>query len=123
MDTLETYIKMSDCPEIQKGWKRQLGDFAYNHHSTSNFHSGLNYGIPYIVTGRTWDKDIWLPRQDQLQEMIDWSCWQLTTSFAEFTHLEAGQMPTRFTSMEQLWLAFVMKEKFNKAWDGEKWIS
>ena len=24
-------------------------------------------------------------------------------------------------SMEQLWLAFVMKEKFNKTWDGEKW--
>ena len=24
-------------------------------------------------------------------------------------------------SWEQLWLAFVMKEKFNKIWDGEKW--
>lgn len=26
-------------------------------------------------------------------------------------------------SMEQLWLAFVMKELYNKQWDGEKWIS
>ncbi len=28
-----------------------------------------------------------------------------------------------FTSMEQLWLAFVMKEKYNKVWDGEEWIN
>lgn len=27
----------------------------------------------------------------------------------------------QFTSMEQLWLAFVMKEKYNKTWDGNEW--
>jgi hypothetical protein len=27
-----------------------------------------------------------------------------------------------FTSWEQLWLAFVMKEKSNKIWDGKQWI-
>jgi len=26
-----------------------------------------------------------------------------------------------FNSMEQLWLAFVMKEKFDKVWNGEDW--
>ncbi len=25
------------------------------------------------------------------------------------------------TSMEQLWLAFVMKEKHGKTWDGNQW--
>ena len=25
-------------------------------------------------------------------------------------------------SMEQLWLAFVMKEKYEKTWDGTNWI-
>ena len=29
----------------------------------------------------------------------------------------------QFTSMEQLWLAFVMKEKFNKTWNGEAWVN
>ena len=24
--------------------------------------------------------------------------------------------------MDQLWLAFAMKEKFNKLWNGTKWI-
>jgi len=28
----------------------------------------------------------------------------------------------RHDSMEQLWLAFVMKEKYNKIWNGENWI-
>jgi predicted Abi (CAAX) family protease len=27
-----------------------------------------------------------------------------------------------FTSMEQLWLAFVMKEQYNKVWNGKDWI-
>jgi hypothetical protein len=25
-------------------------------------------------------------------------------------------------SWEQLWLAFVMKEKYNKVWNGEDWV-
>lgn len=27
-----------------------------------------------------------------------------------------------FTTMEQLWLAFTMKEKYNKKWNGEDWV-
>jgi len=27
-----------------------------------------------------------------------------------------------FTSMEQLWLAFVMNEKYNKVWNGKDWM-
>ncbi len=29
----------------------------------------------------------------------------------------------QFTSMEQLWLAFVQKELHNKVWDGEQWTT
>lgn len=28
-----------------------------------------------------------------------------------------------FNSMEQLWLAFVMKEKHNKTWNGKEWVN
>ncbi len=60
--------------------------------------------------------------QDQLQEMV---------SFAEFnptseTHYKVAQFAyyiktIHLLSMEQLWLAFVMSEKFKKKWNGEKW--
>jgi len=28
----------------------------------------------------------------------------------------------RFLSMEQLWLGFVMKERFGKCWNGDNWM-
>ena len=70
------------------------------------------------------NKRIWLPRQDQLQDMIDWSpfsykvstiCYQIDDFYK---NLDDSWMPE---SMEQLWLAFVMREKFNKQWDGNQW--
>ena len=70
---------------------------------------------------------VWLPRQDQLQEMVkqktllmslkhfcDWSLLQ----DEEFFKTQCDKV----TSMEQLWLAFVMKEKYNKTWNGKEWI-
>ncbi len=69
---------------------------------------------------------IWLPRQDQLQEMFPKEyepvvlaeLMYLTFINSADTNLRAS---LRHYSMEQLWLAFVMKEKFNKTWDGETW--
>lgn len=34
---------------------------------------------------------------------------------------EKLRKPSFIDSMEQLWLAFVMKEKFNKVWDDGEW--
>ena len=71
---------------------------------------------------------IWLPRQDQLQKIIfineieelcidfnNWCGW-FTQRKREYAKL--------FTSMEQLWLAYVMFVKSNKIWNSEKeeWI-
>ncbi len=70
---------------------------------------------------------IWLPRQDELQAMFGgYGVRQLTQCFFRFAcsincdELEYTQI---FTSMEQLWLAFVMKEKFKKKWNGTEWVS
>lgn len=70
---------------------------------------------------------IWLPTQDRLQEIV-WEgydhiaklhrLWELL-NFAQKHYDNTGH----FASMEQLWLAFVMKEKFNKSWDGNAWIN
>jgi len=68
---------------------------------------------------------IFCPRQDQLQEMLkDKYAWSkkfphdLIWDFSSFI-----QDNEKINSMEQLWLAFVMKEKFNKIWNGEDWIN
>ena len=79
-------------------------------------------------------KAIWLPRQDQLQEMVKGAKHMhlLAYEFAAYFHgsidpLYAEVGRDNFTvdsdnSMEQMWLAFVQKALRNKVWDGNKWI-
>ena len=67
-------------------------------------------------------KAVWLPRQDQLQGMftlrfID-SHYRLMRECWEFALVSDG---CKFASLEQLWLAFVMKEKHGKVWTGKSW--
>lgn len=135
MDTTETYRKMSDCPEIQELCRWEFADRV----ATKIQLVPNSCYIPYVVgrntcrvflnIGYDMDKEvakdlcIWLPRQDQLQEMLSikdvplqsvaWVGYLLCLlqyDFARWT-----------TSMEQLWLAFVMKEKYNKVWNGDNW--
>jgi len=71
---------------------------------------------------------VWLPRQDQLQEMVfelvqskPGKCrTRLMKLFAEFLEF-VGDSGANYDSFEQLWLAFVMKEKYNKVWNGNDW--
>ncbi len=129
------YIKMCDCPEIQKGHKWELGSYYYmpkdgecaiyssECREFSRF-TTLSDGKEFALD----DPFIWLPLQHQLQEVV---IGDLTYSNS-YSTLYNLMKPIydywlnwkdrhNFTSMEQLWLAFVMKEKFNKTWDGEQW--
>lgn len=86
----------------------------------------------YVVTGDKADDrtpapfEVWLPRQDQLQKMLwMWDIHGMIQEFYEFANYLSPQGKTyqnQFTSMEQLWLAFCMSERFGKAWDGEGWV-
>jgi len=129
MDTSETYIKMCDCDEIQIGHEREGLDFFlyYPHAKYGNHHS-----------------QVWLPRQGQLQEMyaryiaderelVNFGRGELMQAFIDFsvwlgvqyTKDEFVCMPTNtFDSGGQLWLAFVMKERYSKQWltDSQEWI-
>ena len=143
MDTSETYIKMCDCEEIQKGHKWDYGDWLIAEHGiftvgTATFGYDIsNSAIPPIrsdlpiatiqqddVDGSIFsDKLIWLPRQDQLQEMVFGSSeypLKIVTELLE-SQVKSSFIKTHLTSMEQLWLAFVQKELHNKTWDGDKW--
>ncbi len=68
---------------------------------------------------------IWLPCQNQLQELLPYAdrLQSLTLAIHTFSESQYGSGFTIGGSMEQLWLAFVMKELHNKKWVGDKWVS
>lgn len=144
VDTTEPYVRMCrQAKEIQAQWKKECGDFVFNptgyervqtvfdgadgEYSSSTHHIALDY--PYI------DTCIWLPRQDQLQAMSSlYNIWNQLISddkfpddvnlmvreaiFHEFFERNYHNLP----SFEQVWLAFVMHQKYQKRWDGHDWV-
>lgn len=167
MDTSEQYIKLCErAEEIQKlrQWRYYDNDLLRETRE-GNFEEGdyiwVDSGI-YLIGGDCYEvqeysrygleiasagycegygfnvkKVIWLPRQDELQEMVDeGNVLELLSAFDCFIYTDFKIAPqnnliqrrfwnlyvTQFTSMEQLWLAFVMKEKYNKTWENGKWI-
>ena len=122
MDISETYIKMCDCEEIQGNRTLLIGDWYQPRHYSP-------WTPSWVVVGSASDAEvakkvfygmfIWLPRQDQLQEMVESiHPFDLLNKLQDFVRV----MPIWCESMEQLWLAFAQKELHNKFWNGEKWI-
>ena len=126
MDTSKEYIKMCDCEEIQNNWKPKEDDlYAYIRFLP------LDKSIYLYCTRRLNPEEIkkatWLPQQDQLQEMVDTENYTPEDLlnmlyFYCIKHNGRKDNTEKAQSMEQLWLAFVMKEKHNKTWDGNRWI-
>ena len=149
MDTSETYIKMCEkAEEIQKA-RPQRYSIEADLFQVKNYYKDC---LTCEKEDVTWEycpicgnkttrreelkvvagnfgplaKAVWLPRQDQLQEMvggfeagfIDWYAW-LRNIYPE----TKSPFVRLFTSFEQLWLAFVMKEKHGKVWSGEEWVN
>ena len=137
MDTSKKYIKMCDCIEVQS-CKSGLDRNDFFRINYDNIPDLTNF--VFFVTGHIGDlsvgkEAIWLPRQDQIQEMLvqiplgvsvdnDWQkvcigfVRYVTTSAYYFFHVEKGL----YGSMEQLWLAYYMHEKHGKVWDGDRWV-
>jgi hypothetical protein len=97
--------------------------------------------IVCAVTGPTNERRhrsqvVWLPRLDQLQGMIpisrgysywqpmyDLIMWALPSTDEMKPGGKAYTIVNQFTSMEQLWLAFVMRKKYGKVWNGKEWVA
>ena len=146
----ENYVKQCDCPEIQDGHKWEIGDiffaecttwvigeacFRYEESRDGVFHR-LPEPVAVILFPEEMDGEniscpkIWLPHEEQLQEMVFEHAQSkpgvchtpLMKLFAEFL----AWVPyhgTDFPTFKQLWLAFVMKELYNKVWINEKWVN
>jgi len=130
MDTSEIYIKMCEkAAEITGKWNpfcRGQNDYWW-----AEVESDLNArGICMkIAEWGAHTKYVWLPRQDQLQEMVGgrnalggftWWVYHTEKRIAGEAIIP-NDYSEQFNSMEQLWLAFVMKEKYNKVWTGNAW--
>jgi hypothetical protein len=71
-------------------------------------------------------KAVWLPRQDQLQAMLGNYRTQCNLiyqrSMKEVMMDAMNPGPASNSSMEQLWLTIVMKEKYGKLWRNNEWV-
>jgi len=130
MDTSKEYIEMcGKATEIQKNIKVELGTFYFSKQSNEEYNNYV-----YSMFDR-WDEEynddaVWLPRQDQLQEMLNGIGMSKKAKFryhnmihilytrylSNKSSVEIMDYWRQFKSMEQLWLAFVMIEKYNKIW-------
>jgi hypothetical protein len=128
MDTSETYIKMCEkafkdigflpdngCPSqfITKD-RLQWFDNALLL-SNADYESQRTDGH---IIGEVY-------RQDQLQAMVGESYRDLLNigDWANNTdYLSSIRRWKYFISMEQLWLTYVLKQKYNKIWTGEDWV-
>lgn len=119
----ENYIKMcGKAKEIQKAWKPELADWFYS--------KGMDDSV--LILGftkesrREIEKGIWLPTQEHLQEMMTkqgYFRFSLIELFYHFANNMFGVSlkKQKYNSMNELWLAFVMKEKYHKVWNGKDW--
>ena len=139
MDRSREYVKMcKGAEEVQAIWHAQklAPDPRYNGSRGLARHYQEGYegswvcqnGESIILVDYEYEtgymaSDIWLPRQDQLQEMVlpMYRYYQLESMLWDFEKWCELFVPAH-TSMEQLWLAFVMKKNRTKIWDGEEWI-
>jgi len=134
MDETEQYIKMCEkATEIQEQWEPKGGDY-YRHIPSKSIalvplvHEREECALVNVHKKEYPDNFVFFPRQDQLQEMVlpPWTdkvmSYRITAMLSKFNQWYFYKHAGRFSSMEQLWLGFVMREKYNKVWNGEDWI-
>ena len=125
MDLSKEYIKMCDCSEIQ-GHKIEEGDYGFYNNEASLITYQADYDqlamCHQLLSGS--DKVIWLPRQDQLQEMLEEGFDIIFGDFYRFASAEEEEHDEalKYKSYEQLWLVFVMWEKHRMSWTGSEWV-
>lgn len=123
--------------EIQELWIPGLGDICINKVDGKEVMvvasrgkiADKEYKFVYLGIGSREQRDYWqkkdklilLPTQVQLQGLLNEPLWWLVWYFEEFTVDMTDKDCFNDTSMEEIWLAFVIEEKYNKIWTGENW--
>ncbi len=149
MDASNRYAMMCQrASEIQNSWRPRPCDVIIE---ISDLDEGISFCKPAAsivqVANMYYDEQdeenylkecdemkeqaLWLPRQDQLQRMFEPDTAKIFLlmnqvigkKYRDYAKNVIVDAPELFFSMEQLWLAYIMKEKFNKVWNEEQWVS
>jgi hypothetical protein len=130
MDTSKEYIKMCErAEEIQEPHRKDWNDGDYYKEDRYDVEIKCGrcdgeFALSYEVEKREMNS-IWLPHQDQLQEMIKYKYPKLEEMiyfFWAWMTRNAVVEIDGYSSLEQLWLAFVMWTLYQKTWNGEDWV-
>lgn len=141
MDTTEEYIRM--CGKADLKWDPKFGDNVY---CKSTNEIGIVRSVYKDYSNKEWvrfstenknegvfefnaPKDSYIPlwRQDQLQDKVRskllytdaiGAVWKLYNAVG----VNRISPYARLSSLEQIWLAFVMKEEYDKVWNEKEWI-
>ena len=114
---------------VKNRFNKIVGVEEYPNPIITSVPDGISLQTMFGIEDEIFNNDniIWLPRQDQLQEILlkdypDYfnSIHLLLTKFYEEVHSnDKDKYLTyeRFDSLEKLWLAYFMKVEYNKIWD------
>jgi hypothetical protein len=148
MDATNRYAMMCQkAAEIQNLWRPKQCDFIIN---LEDLEEGLSFcrqaeSMVQVVDMYYQDHEsteyqqesqdlkenaLWLPRQDQLQKIVepdDSKVYSIIRSVIESQYYEFSKgtyvaATDVFYSMEQMWLGYIMMEKYNKIWNEEDWV-
>ena len=119
----KNYIKMCEGnKDLQKVWKPKQFDSYYNKAMKRVFILGESNLVN--ISEKFIEMYAWLPTQERLQEMVSRNWHDVFCNFL-WWHSDddksSEEFESMFTSMNEVWLAFVMKEKYQKTWTGKKW--
>jgi hypothetical protein len=123
MNIDDMYIKMCEkAPELWDGRKFEHDDCLYVKDSWDNEKDGFR-----LAGDQTFDEQLafggkWfiIFRKFQLQQMVKREKESWLALEKRFEH-NTKNYPSSWTP-EKIWLAFVMKENYNKVWNGYNWV-
>lgn len=129
MDLSSKYISMCEkAREIQSlcSLKRFMDEHTYFLCTQPGFPEGC---IARAMNISDWPKPcescefgntVWLPRQDELQDMLDIKHGRLDGLVKKLAVCVSDY--TRSDTLEETWLRIVMRDNYNKVWDDGDWI-
>ncbi len=119
----EYILQCEKAIELQKIGKNEY--YCSNKPASDEWHFIEDESTPIEEDGFHSGKWIWIPAQNTLQEIL--GCIgvrprKIIEDLYKFSGSLDFSKKYSVKTMDQLWLAFAMKEKFNKLWNGTKWI-
>lgn len=133
MDTSEEYVKMCENADEIQSSSNGFDDRLFVGIEKKGIHKHTMYFYSYTEDIPDGCVTVWLPRQDQLQDMIIANRTIISNPINLFKVLVYWLSDTEaldfdpdgllsFDTMEKMWLAYYMKTCHHKMWNGNGWV-